>query len=690
MRFVLLGPVHGWAGDCPVDLGPARQRCVLAALLAEPGRSVSTDALIGRVWGADPPGAVHSALYSYITRLRDVLRYADGYQTLTRADGGYRLNADTDAVDLWQWGQLLAQARAVTPGPDRAALLGRALRLWTGRPLTDLAGEWAEQVRQRLDRQRIVALAEWAELEIGAGRPAAVAPALVDPVAEHPIAERLVAALMNALHLSGRSAEALECYATVRQQIASDFGVEPGHALRELHLEILRSDRDSSSIAWTESPAQLPAGGAQFTGRQDALARLDALLSPPDSTARIMVITGMAGVGKTALAVQWGRQAADRFRDGQVYLDLQGYSNLAPIEPARALELLLQALGVPADRIPSDVDARMGLYRSSLVGKRVLVVLDNASTAAQVRSLLPGEPGCLVLITSRDALGGLVAVDGARRIQLDVLDLDEAVALLTALLGDEQACAPAESVAALAEVCARLPLALRIAAANIGDQPIDDYVHSLAADPLSGLGVDGDPHAVVGAQFEYSYRNLDDDQRRMFRYLGSVPRTDVSVHSAAALVGSTVDEAAGLLRRLVNAHLVEHVWSRYTFHDLLRAYAAHCAERDSTPAERDAALQRYFDWYLATATTAMDLVDPNRRRLTDSTIGVASPELRFESYDDALAWLDAERPTLTVLPSMALQRGWYERAAAAGHTEAALQVAIVLLREGDSHGAAAR
>jgi len=657
VRFVLLGSVRGWADDHSVDLGPARQRCVLAALLAESGRSVSTKTLIDRVWGSEPPTAVRSTLYSYITRLRDVLRYAGGDQTLTRVDGGYRLNVRPDAVDLWQWDALLEQARAATTDAQRAERLDQALRLWADRPLANLAGEWAEQVRQRLERQRITALAEWAELEIEAGRPADVALALSDPVAQHPAAESLVAALMRALHLSGRSADALECYARVRARTTTEFGIEPGHVLRELHLEILRSDQEEA--APRAGPAQLPAAVADFTGRRDALGRLDTLLAPTRTAVKIAVIAGTAGVGKTALAVQWAHRAAGRFPDGQIQINLHGYSKESPVEPARALELLLQALGVPADRIPADVDARVGLYRSSVAGRRMLIVLDNANSPEQVRPLLPGEPGCGVLITSRDALGGLVAVDGARRIHLDVLGEDDALALLVTLLGDDRA-HDRESTTALAQACARLPLALRIAAANLGDQPIGDYVRALSADPLSGLSVDGDPDAVVGAQFEYSYRNLDPEQRRLFCYLGFLPGVDVSVYSAAALIGSTVDQAAKLLRRLTNAHLIEHVWSRYTFHDLLRAYAAHCGERDIAPAERDAALRRFFDWHLHTAGAAMDVVDPNRRRMAPSEPTL--PALAFESYEEALSWLDLVCSTLVALTADAVARGWDDRA----------------------------
>ncbi|WP_052685271.1 AfsR/SARP family transcriptional regulator [Lentzea aerocolonigenes] len=651
MRFVLLGPMEGWSGDRPVDLGTGRQQCVLAALLVTPDRPVTAEVLIDRVWGGEPPDAARSALYAYVARIRRLLGQHDSSVHVRRRSGGYEVQADDDAVDLWCWDRLRKQAWQAT-GQRRAELLDAALDLVRGRPLDNLDTRWASQVRATLTRQHVDVLADWAEVVTELGRAEDVVRRLAEPVAASPAAERLVAAYMRALHLTGRTAEALESFVRCREHISTELGVDPGPQLRGLHMTLLRGDRDTSP-ARPGGPAQLPLAVADFTGRADALRSLDRLLSDAEATAlTIVVISGTAGVGKTALATHWAHRVARRFVDGQLHVNLNGYAPDRPMATTRALELMLLALGVPGEQIPPDAEAMASLYRTALAGKRVLVFLDNAASAEQVRVLLPGQPGCLVLVTSRDQLGGLVAMDGARRIALDVLTDRDSAALLSRLLGAERASAEPVAIARLARLCGGLPLALRIAAANLDDRPLGEQTEELADDRLGRLVVEGDPLAVVEVHFYNSYRKLTDDERRMFHAFGWLPGSDAGVEAAAASTGSTVDESRDLLSRLVYQHLVdEHRPGRYTCHDLLREYAARSAPEN----ERAVARHRVYDWYLNTADVAMDRVDPPRRKFGDSVPTDLTPHLA--GYQQAMAWLETERLNLAEVVATATAHG---------------------------------
>jgi tetratricopeptide (TPR) repeat protein/transcriptional regulator with XRE-family HTH domain len=405
-------------------------------------------------------------------------------------------------------------------------------------------------------------------------------------------------------------------------------------------------------------PAQLPADVAGFTGRGRQLRALDALLeeggdAPPAGgrgcAVVISAIAGTAGVGKTALAVHWAHRVRERFGDGQLYVNLHGYAQGLPLSPLQALAQLLGALGVEADRVPVEVEQAAGLYRSLLAGRRVLVVLDNARDAEQVRSLVPGGSGCLVVVTSRDQLGGLVASHGARRLMLDVLVPREAVSLLAQLVGQDRIAAEPEAAAQLAEVCGYLPLAVRIAAANLTcqpDQSLAGYLARLCAgDRLAELAVDGDVHAAVRVAFDCSYAVLDPDAARLFRLLGLVPGADFSPEAAAALAEMPVGQARRLLERLAGAHLLEpRAPGRFGFHDLLHVYARQRSEQHDNQRERDAALRRLLGWYLAATRRAALLVRPVGVEPLTADEGTLA--LRLDSRGDALRWFEAERSNL--------------------------------------------
>ncbi|PWK82773.1 transcriptional regulator with XRE-family HTH domain [Lentzea atacamensis] len=417
--------------------------------------------------------------------------------------------------------------------------------------------------------------------------------------------------------------------------------------------------------------AQLPAGVQGFTGREDVLLTMDALLAHEPNAVVVSAIAGMAGIGKTTLAVHWAHRARSRFPDGQLFLNLRGHGGGAPVTPLEALTHLLTGLGMERAKVPSDVESAAATYRTLLADRRVLVVLDDAVDARQVRPLLPGSPGCLVLVTSRYRLDGLVARDGARRIQLEQLSRDAARALLVHVLGEQRVLAEEEAVAGLVDLCAGLPLALRIAAAHLlGGRSIAGYVTALrSGDRLASLAAPGDPDTAVGAAFDLSYAALDPQARRVFRLMGLMPGRDLTADAIAALTELDAAETDRCLYALTAAHLVdEHSPGRYTFHDLLRLHAAHLAD-----AEREAATERLWGHFALTLLNAGERVDPRTYR------HVLAEDYRHTTFiDDTIAntWIDVETENLVATT---------HAAAAAGHTRLAVQLLIALHPQFERH-----
>jgi tetratricopeptide (TPR) repeat protein/transcriptional regulator with XRE-family HTH domain len=416
-------------------------------------------------------------------------------------------------------------------------------------------------------------------------------------------------------------------------------------------------------------PRELPADVGAFTGRSDELAWLDALLpaavsGTTDGPVVISAVSGSAGAGKTALAIRWAHRAAEHFPDGQLYVNLRGYDPEQPVSARDALAGFLRALGVTGRDIPAQDAERAARYRSLLAGRRMLVVLDNAATEAQIRPLLPGQAGVMVLVTSRDSLPGLVARDGARRLELEVLPTADAMALFRALIGER---VDADPVAArtLTEQCARLPLALRVAAELAAARPqipLAELASELACEErrLDLLDAGGDQRAAVTSVFSWSYCQLPSVAARMFRVLGSHPGPDFDCFAAAALSGTGADEAARLLAILVRAHLIQRVGSqRFGLHDLLRAYATRLASTHDTGSERRAARTRLFDFYLASVVAAMNILVPVERRHLDLPAGVIVPNLTGPL---ARSWLDTERATLVTVVAYAARHGWPDHA----------------------------
>jgi DNA-binding SARP family transcriptional activator/tetratricopeptide (TPR) repeat protein len=642
MRFRILGPLQILVSGREVGLGRSREQRVLAALLLDANRVVPLHRLVDAVWDDRPPDTAGKLVRNCVSTLRQVLADA---AVIGTEPVGYVLRVAPGELDAEVFRERVARGRDRASAGDLAGAveeLRDGLALWRGTALAGLSGRVIGAAAAGLDEQRLAALEECLGYELALGRDRELVAELTALVAEHPLREPLRAHLMRALYRSGRRADALEVYRTGRRILVDELGLEPGAELRDLEREVL-ADAEPPSTGTTR-PAQLPPATDHFTGRDRYIAELDGLRA---AGAPIAVIAGAPGVGKTALAVHWAHRAREHFPDGQLHVNLRGYGGGAPLRPIDALALFLTALGGPDERVPVEVEAASARYRSLLADRRVLVVLDNAATVEQVRPLLPGGTGCLVLVTARDRLAGLVAREGARLLTLGVLSPAEARRLLGRALGEDRAAGEPEATERLAGLCARLPLALRIAAAHLTARQhrrISAYVSGLAAgDRVAALAVEGDEQAAVRSAFDLSYAALPAQARRTFRCLGLVPGPDVTAPAVAALTATGPEEAARTLDRLAGAHLVdEYADGRYTFHDLLRAYAADRSAEEDGEAERQAATQRLCDWY-------RQRVDAAARRLYPEILRLTPPDPTAALFPDphaALAWLDTERANL--------------------------------------------
>jgi tetratricopeptide (TPR) repeat protein len=561
---------------------------------------------------------------------------------------------------------------------DAVAALRSALALWRGPALHDLPLDACRSAATRLDERRLVVLERRVDLDLRLGNFADLAAELAVLVREYPLRERLWAQLMLALYGAGRQADALATFRALRAGLVEQLGIEPSVLPRQVERSVLAGgdalatylrevgDPGPASAAgsWRcPVPAQLPAAISAFTGRAGDLDRLDALLGDTVSAA-VAVVAGGAGVGKTALVVHWAHRVAAQFPDGQLYVNLRGFDPVGTaLDPADALRGFLDALGMPAARLPADFGALTNLYRSVLAGKRILVVLDNAGDVEQVRPLLPGSPGCLVVVTSRHQLTPLVAVEGAHPLVVDLLTQVEARDMLARRLGPDRVANEPAAVEAIITGCARLPLALAVVAARAATHPgfrLATLVAQLrdvtgALDALHG----GDPATDVRAVFSWSYRALGTDAARLFRLLGLHPGPDIGTAAAASLAGIPVRQVRALLAELTRANLLaEHAPGRYTFHDLLRAYATEQAHTHGSDDQLHRVLHRLLDHYLHTAHTAALLLHPHRAHpitLTAAETGVSAAHLA--DLGQALAWFTIERPALLTAVDIAAGNG---------------------------------
>ncbi len=617
--FALLGPFEVRRGPELVPVTASRQRTVLAALLLEANRPISVDRLVDVVWGEHPPPTAVLTLRTYVQRLRGILaghRAADPDRRLiATCPGGYRLDVPPHAVDVLRFSALIDRARAAARAGDRASAIRdyrEALGLCRGELLADLsAADWITAQAARLTDLQLSAVEELVDLELAApGQVDCVR--LVAPLVERwPLRETLRARLIRALHRSDRTAEALDQYRSAREVLIAEVGVEPGRALRAAHREALGGVGAEEPA--TPRPAQLPARLPRLAGRSDELARLDTLLDGDPGAVAVAAVSGTAGVGKTALAVHWAHRVADRFPDGQLYVNLRGFDpSLDPVSPGDALHGFLTALGVREHGLPRTTEERAALYRSLLTGRRMLVLLDNARDADHVRALLPAGAGSLAVVTSRDQLLPLVSETGARPVPLGLLGVDGSQALLSQFLGCAPVRAEPEATDEVIDRCAGLPLALTIVAARAATQarPSLGAIATELRDPSGALDAlcAGAPTADVREVLSWSTRRLAGEPRRVFRLLALHPGPDVTAASVASLAAVGRSRASALLAELGRAQLLtEYAPGRLTFHDLLRTHARELVEREESPRERQAASRRIIDHYLHSTRNARRL-----------------------------------------------------------------------------------
>ena len=717
VKFRLLGPLEVRAGEGWKGIGAPKWRSVLAALLINAGQVVPADFLISEVWGDKPPDTAANLISIYVLRLRRLLGDADSGLLVTRAPG-YQLRlapADTDA-QLFE-AMVRDGRRTFTAGDAEGAAraLTEALGLWHGKPLADVpATALVEAEADRLAALRLDAIELRITAELACGGHVQAVPELRWLLADNPLREALWLLLMKALDGAGRHAEALEVYGHARAAIADELGVEPGPELRQFHAQLLAKDstvvpgsisggtivarsrpQEPASSGGQEgakappgpgaaagpagrrpsvpAPAQLPADVADFTGREEQVERLGEMLAGTAANAdpgavRIAVVAGSGGLGKTSLAVHAAHRVRRRFPDGQLYVDLLG-ATPNPQSAADVLARFLRDLGMDGGDVPLDEDERAARYRTILARRRMLVVLDNARDAAQVRPLLPGSASCAVLVTTRSRMPDLAST---KLVDLNVLDEREALAMFTKVVGEERAAAEPEATAELLQACAGLPLAIRICAARLATRSgwsIRAMAGRLRDERrrLDELRV-GD--LAVRASFQVSFTSLpastDSDgigAARAFCLLGVWKGPAISSAAAAALFGVADYLAEDALETLVDAHLLESVGSdRYKFHDLLRVYSTERAMADLPAADRDAAIGRLLDWYVHTADAAAQAVSPHRYRVPPDAAEEGPQPLGFAGVEDALGWYDQERVNVVAATRQASERGLHEAA----------------------------
>ncbi|MEU6351667.1 BTAD domain-containing putative transcriptional regulator [Streptomyces sp. NPDC047072] len=636
--FAILGPLEVRAGGVRLRLGGPIQARVLTTLLLDPCRMVPVSRLVEAAWDDEPPATAAHQVRKAIADLRQ--RIPGGPSMIVTDGPGYRVDVARSQLDLSQFSDRLCEARdALEAGhlAEAAELLRTALVLWRGPVLPGGGGSVIAAASVVLEERRLAAVEQLMELRLALGESRELIGDLRELVAEHPLGESFRGQLMLALYRSGRQAEALAEFAKARELLIEELGIDPGPQLTRLHEAILRDSPElavpdavspESAVASAApaasgepepeavaAPCTLPHDLTDFAGRDRELTQLLEYAAPPrDGAVRIVAVDGMGGSGKTALVVRGAHRLADRYPDGQLFVDLRGFTpGEQPMRPGTVIGTLLRTLGVPGERIPDDLDGRVALWRTTLANRRVLLVLDNAADAAQIRPLLPSHPGSLGLLTSRIRMVGL---DGAEWMSIGTMSPSDSLALITGALGEERVLGEPEAAAELAALCGNLPLALRIATARLRNRPLWTLGHLVGrlGDETRRLDELKSGDRSVEATLRMSYHGLDARHREAFRLLGLHPGAETDTHSAAALLDTSSAEAEEVLEHLLDMHLVEqHEIGRYTFHDLVRSFAQRLREEEGADAGQErAAFGRLLDHFLTVTDQACAVLYPGR------------------------------------------------------------------------------
>ena len=688
----LFGPVRAFTAGREIDLGPTIRRTLFAMLAMRAGEVVSLDEIIDGLWGDATPGNPRSSVYTYVSGLRHALdpdrdsRSSAG--RLRSASPGYRLSAEQMEVDTTRFAGHLTTGRTLLASDLQAAVgeFETALGIWREGPLADATGPFAHSARVRLVEQRFGLIEDHATVLLTQGQHTAALSELRELAADYPIREHPQGLLMQALYRDGRPEEALAVFAEVQTVLSNELGIDPSPFLRRLRDRIVDGDPElltgppqrvdltpSESPVAQLVPTQLPPAMPAFIGRAAELARLRQLMpreTPGQSPAApaIGIISGPAGVGKTTVGVHLAHELSEHFPDGQLFVNLRGFDpHEPPISPTQAIAKLLGDLGGYATAEGEGEAELSARFRSMLSGKRMLVLLDNALSSEQVRPLLPGS-SCLVLVTSRNRLDGLVVRDGAQVLDLRPLQPAESSAFLTHIVGETRASGAVEDLARIADLCGHLPLALRIVGHRFATRPklrLRDVVADLSSesDRLSALTSDGADGDAIRPVFSWSYQALKPEPAQMFRRLGLHPGDEISAGAAAALNETSVAEARRLLETLANSHLID--WSgrgRYHIHDLLHLYTKELVREDETAEQRSAATRRLFDWYLHTTRNSNLILEPARggRRFPLEPPPEDCNPVEFADGDAAAQWVLAESATLRSVVRYAAELGYDE------------------------------